>query len=279
MPTSGKVLEDSIRLSRIRKIKLTLYLVQAVMLVVLAIVVVFVVGGAQLQPVLFMPFDSFLAVVVLLLLIICLESFFFRILEIRFARSSSARHLMAKNSMKRALLIAIVTGVLAAVLAVPAIRGALEGTGSSSTDITASNVPPSFWASDPLALMSAKEVVVSSTRTVQIYLLDDEVFDMYWGTENAMNALYSFRLNKDNYIVEDQLVIDVPDQGYVKYHVVLNDMDNPTTSATVEVVREMSGTFTGIVSLLLISFVAANVAWFAYLIPIERKYSAGSIYK
>jgi hypothetical protein len=33
------------------------------------------------------------------------------------------------------------------------------------------------------------------------------------------------------------------------------------------------------VSLLLLAIVVANAAWIAYLIPIERKYSVGSIYK
>lgn len=279
MPASGKVLEDSIRLSRIRKIKLALYMVQAVMLVVLAIVMVFVVGGAALKPVLYIPLDSFLAVVVLLFLIICLESFFFRLLEIRFARSSSARHLMAKNSMKRAIMIVIITGIFAAILAVPAIRGAIESAGSSSSNVTAASTPPAFWSSDPFALVSSVQVEVTASLTVQVYLLDDEIFDQYYGTENAMSAMYSFRLNRENYVVNDKLTIDVPNQGYIKYHVVVNDMDNPGASATVEVVKEMSSTFTGIISLLLIAFVVANIAWFAYLIPIERKYSAGSIYK
>ena len=43
--------------------------------------------------------------------------------------------------------------------------------------------------------------------------------------------------------------------------------------------KEMSGTFTGVVSTLLIAFVVTNIAWIAYLMPIERKYSVGSIYK
>lgn len=279
MPLSGKVLEDAIRLSRIRRIKLALYVVQALMLIVLAILFVFVFGEATLKPTLYMPLDSFLAILVLLLLIICLESFFFRILEIRFARSSSARHLMAMNSMKRAVAVVIVSGSLAAMLIVPVIRGAITGVGGTSTAITASGPPLSFWSSDPFALTSVTRLEVESQEVVQVYLLEDEVFKQYYGTENAMNSLYSFRLNKDQYIVDDWIEIEVPNKGYVKYDLVLNDMGNPGASATVKVVKEMSPIFTGIVSLLLIAFVVANIAWFAYLVPIEKKYSAGSIYK
>jgi len=91
--------------------------------------------------------------------------------------------------------------------------------------------------------------------------------------------MYSYRLNRDNYVVNKQLKIDVPEAGFIKYYLVLNDMDNPGTSATATSDMEASGTFTGIVSLLLIALVVANIAWVAYLIPIERKYSIGSIYK
>jgi len=79
VPASRKVLEDSIRLSRIRKIKLTLYAVQALMLIALAFLLIFVLGGAKLKPTLYLPLTSFIAVVVLLMLILCLESFFFRL--------------------------------------------------------------------------------------------------------------------------------------------------------------------------------------------------------
>lgn len=281
MPASGKVLEDSIRLSRIRKIKLTLYIVQAVMLVVLGMVLIFFAGGAMLKPYLYIPLDSFLAVVVLLMLIISLESFFFRILEIKFARSSSARHLMAMRSMKRALIVIILAGILAAVTSVPPILGALENATDKTVDVSPAD-PPSFYSSDTFALITSTRVDVTAPRLVEIYLMDDEVFNRYWGIPEAefLEAMYSYRLNTDNFVVLPGVVLSVavPQQEFMRYHLVLNDFDNGT-SAQATIVKETSSTFTGIVSLLLIALVVTNVAWFAYLIPIEKKYSSGSIYK
>lgn len=281
MPASGKVLEDSIRLSRIRKIKLTLYVVQAVMLVILGMFLIVVVGKAMLKPYLYIPIDSFLAVVVLLLLIICLESFFFRILEIKFARSSSARHLMAMRSMKRAMILAIVTGILAATASIPPILGALENAVEKTVDVSPAD-PPMFYSSDTFALFSSTRVDVTAPRQVEVYLMDEDIFNQYFGLpeEVFLQAMYSYRLNTDDFVVTpgSVLSLNVPDQGFMRYHLVLNDYDNGT-SAQATVIKEASSTFTGIVSLLLIAFVVANVAWFAYLIPIERKYSSGSIYK
>jgi len=282
MPASGKVLEDSIRLSRIRKIKHSLYLVQATMLVVLGIALIVVFGGAMVKPYVYVPLDSFLAVVVLLLLIISLESFFFRILEIKFARSSSARHLMAKNSMKRSIMMAIVAGALSAILIVPPIIGSIEDSGEKTIDVSP-NAPPAFYSSDTFDLVKSVSVEISSSRQVEIYLMDDEVFNQYYSdgpTPEFLVAMFSYRLNTNNYTVEAgaPLVINVPDQGFMRYHLVLNDYGlGISARATIE--KDVSGTLTGITALLLISLVVANVAWFAYLIPIERKYSSGSIYK
>jgi hypothetical protein len=282
MPASGRVLEDSIRLSKIRKTKLTLYIVQAVMLVALGFILVFVVGGATLTPHLYLPFDSFLAVVVLLLLIICLESFFFRILEIRFARSTSARHLMAKNSIKRSLIIAIVAGIAVVILGMPSILSGIENTGTKTLSLSTQANPPSFFSSDPFSLTKTTEVKVQSTRVVQVYLLDEQIFSQYYYSEDSMTLMYSYRINREpgSYIVNQELTITIPNEaGYKKYYLVLNDMDNPGTSATATIGRDLSGTFTGIMTLLLIALVVTNIAWVAYLVPIERKYSSGSIYK
>ncbi len=279
MPASGKVLEDSIRLSRIRRIKLSLYIVQAVMLIALAILLIAIIGGAHLKPTLYLPLNSFIAVVVLLTLILCLESFFFRILEIRFARSSSARHLMAKNSIKRAMMIVGVTGVFALIIVVPTIRGAIEGTGTTTVDVPRGfDNSPTFYSSDPFAMVSVKSLTVSTPRTVQVYLLEDSTFKQYFGD---MSAYFSYRINTDDYVVESSapITITVPQIGFVKYHLVLNDIENTGVSATMTINKEMAPTFTGLVSLLLIAFVATNVAWILYLTPIERRYALGSIYR
>lgn len=279
MPASRKVLEDSIRLSRIRKIKLTLYAVQAGMLIALAVLLIFVLGGAKLKPTLYLPLGSFIAVVVLLTLILCLESFFFRILEVRFARSSSARHLMAKNSIKRALLIAIVTAVLAIVLTVPSIRGAFEDNGESTIIVSPNTTAPSFYSSDPFGLINVVSIQLSATKKVQVYLLDDQTYRKY----SNMTDYYFYRLNTKNFTLTPDIpqTITIPEAGFVKYRLVLDDQvtGNLGTSATMKIDKEMSGTFTGVVSTLLIAFVVTNIAWIAYLMPIERKYSVGSIYK
>jgi hypothetical protein len=276
MPFSSKVLEDSIRLSKIRRIKWALYVVQAIMLIVLAFVIVFIFGEAQLTPVLYLPLDSFAAVMVLLLLVMCVESFFFRIMEVRFARSSSAKHLMAKNSIRFAVLIIIVAGFVTVMLMTPPILSAIQDS-TSGTSILSADEPVVFWSRDPLALQRMVEVQASPVNnTVEMYLVEGELYDAYNG---SLSQMYLLRLNRDNYVVSDTITIPVPETPHQKYVLVLNDLANPGSVATVKVIRDTSETFTGIISLLTLAIVVANIAWIAYLMPIERKYSRGSIYK
>ena len=276
MPVTGKVLEDSIRLSRIRRIKIMLYVVQVVLLVAMAVLFAFVLGGATLKPTLYIPLDTFSTLMVLLLLIICVESFFFRILEIRFARSSSARHLMAKNSIKRALAIAIVTGVLAIIIAVPSVLGAIERSTNREVSLTTLDDEVSFYSSDAFSWTSIEDVAVTSPKPVHAYLVEDSVFQ---ANEGDMEALFNLKLNKDNYAIDGAVTIQVPLVANTKFHLVLNDAMNPGVGATAVLERTLSNTISGMIGLLLIAFVAANLAWVVYLMPIERKYSVSSIYK
>ena len=277
MPTSSRVLEDSLRLARIRRIKMVLYTIQAIMMVALAFFFIIIMGGAQINPVLYVPVDSFAAVMVLLLLVISLESFFFRMIELRFARSSSARHLMAKNSIKQSLIIAVIAAVVAAMLMVPAVLSAIEDA-SEKTVALVNGTDVSFWSRDPLALEHASEVRVTADNTVEVYLVSAQV---YADHRSSLSDLYLLRQNRDNYLVptNEELVIPVPVTDHTQFYLILNDIRSPGTVATAVIVMDISEMFTGIVALLTLAIMVANLAWVAYLIPIERKYSVGSIYK
>ena len=275
MPLSKKVLEDSVRLGSIRRIKMTLYIVQVVMLVALAFFLVFVIGDATVTPNLYLPLDQFIAVMALLLLVVCVESFFFRMMEIRFARSSSARHLMAKNSITRSILLALISAVVTIILMVQPILAVVEDA-SQKTITTSSTEDFTFWSRDPLALQRVSELRATSPQTVEVYLVEDSVYKQYDG---EIGDMFFMRLNRDDYELVDTLTIRVPILDHATLHVVINDISSPGASVTVDIVKDTSETITGIVSVLSLAFVVTNIAWVAYLVPIERKYSQGSIYK
>ncbi len=275
MPFTKKVLEDSIRLGRIRAIKRTIYIVQVALLIALAVLFVFVLGDAAFKPRLYLPIDQFIAVLALVMLIICVQSFFFRLLEIKFARSSSARHLMAKNSIMHSFLIAIVAGIVTVVLMVPPVLAVVEDAAQKTVTISSTD-DFTFWTTDPLALMRVSELRATSSEVVQLYLVEDSDYQQYDG---VVSEMYFMRINRINFEVDGPLSIEVPVMGYSMLHLVVNDRDSPGASVTVDVINDTSTTITGMVAVLSMAFVVANVAWIAYLTPIEKKYAQGSIYK
>lgn len=275
MPYSKKVLEDSVRLGRIRSIKKMLYVVEVALLIAFAFLFVFVLGDAALKPRLYLPIDQFVAVLVLVMLIICVESFFFRILEIKFARSSSARHLMAKNSIMRSVLLAIIAAIITVILIVPPVLAVAEDAASRTVAIS-SGEDFSFWTKDPLALSNVCELQASSSETVNLYLVSESDYLEFAGDVSEM---YFKRINRVNYEIDDPLTIIVPDRDYERLYLVVDDRASPGASVTLDILSETSGTLTGTVAILSMAFVVANVAWIAYLTPIERKYAQGSIYK
>ncbi|MEW5748155.1 MAG: hypothetical protein AB1793_05125 [Candidatus Thermoplasmatota archaeon] len=275
MPLSKKVLEDSVRLGRLRRIKMTLYVVQVVMLVALGFVLVFVIGDATMTPSLYLPLDQFAAVMALLLLVVCVESFFFRIMEIRFARSSSAKHLMAKNSMNSSMLLAAVGAVVTIILMVQPVLAVTEDAAQRTGSATAAE-PYSFWSRDPLALQRVSELRASATEAVEVYLVDDATYQDHI---DSIADMYFLRLNREDYQLAGSLSMDVPAMEHTLLHVVVNDLSSPGAVVTLTLVKDTSEMFTGIVAVIALAFFVANVAWIAYLVPIERKYSQGSIYK
>src|SRR3989339_399647 len=246
MPLSKKVLEDSARWGSIRRIKMTLYIVQVVMLVALAFFLVFVIGDATVTPDLYLPLDQFVAVMVLLLLVVCVESFFFRMMEIRFARSSSARHLMAKNSITRSILLALISAVVTIILMVQPILAVVEDA-SQRTITTSSSEDFTFWSRDPLALQRVSELRASSPQTVEVYIVEDSVYQQYDG---EIGDMFFMRLNRNDYELIDTLVIPVPILDHALLHVVVNDIASPGASVTIDIVKDTSETVTGIVSVL-----------------------------
>jgi len=157
----------------------------------------------------------------------------------------------------------------------PPILSAIQDATSRTSVLTAGD-PVEFWSRDPLALQRMVEVQATAAHIVEIYLVEGAIYDTY---KDDISQLYIMRLNRIDDRVDGSVTIEIPKADHQRYVLVLNDQDNPGSAATVTIVRAASDTFTGVVSLLALAMVVANIAWIVYLMPIERKYSHGSIYK
>jgi hypothetical protein len=176
---------------------------------------------------------------------------------------------------------AVVAGVAAVVLAVPSIIGSVEDSRSESMYVNPGGYPPYFYSSDVFAFMETVGIFITTPEQIRVYVIVDDIFREYYNGPESVGTLYSYRLNVDDYLAADnELSINVPrTEKLTRFYIVIDDFEGHGAGVGITLNKEASKTFTGTASLMLIAFVVTNVAWIAYMIPIERKYSAGSIYK
>lgn len=117
-------MEGSYRLIRIRKIKRGFYIMQLVLALALGIVISFMVG-MSFNP-FFFPTDFFSFIFLIFICAITAEGVYFKGLEIRYTKSKSRRYLIARNSIRKSLVIIALAVALFVLLLLPFTAEALE---------------------------------------------------------------------------------------------------------------------------------------------------------
>lgn len=255
-------LEGTRQLFRIRRIK------RAVMLLLLVLLVLLVgyamaLEGAGLKP-FYAPLDAALPILLVVLLIATLSNFVFRALEMRYAKRDSQRFLIARNSIRRATMILLVTAIVGGILILPltgqAANSQLREVRPGELEPGA-NVTYEFASRDPLALTAftaGRVEVRSQFAVVRVVAGQDASSGDVWP-----RIPYEFA---------------VDDTAYVPYTVTIQ---NPTTQRiqySMELARVLTPALTFAVPILLLAFAVANGVWMAYLRPLRVRYEASSIY-
>lgn len=274
-------LERSIRLLRIRRMKLLLYVIHTAVMLILAIYMM-VADGASIKP-FYLPVDSFIYVVLLMLLLMCVESFFFTRLDIRFTKSFSTNYLLVRNSIRRAIVIAVITGIVAALIWTPAVKNAAENVlaTSGTNRIDESGMEVYFATRDHLGLTNVYRITVSvDSGEVDVYLLLKEDYDSENSEESLQKSLNYYR--DKTALPGEPLTVDLTEfgeleRGYIECALVFIGEVNTTVHYTFSSL--MSGTFRTYAPLICLLFVVSNVAWAVYLLPLKKKYAVASIYK
>jgi len=279
---SGKEeLAGGFRLANIRKTKRYLYLVELLILIVAVIVVIYGMGMVTLAP-FYLPLNSFLYFVLLMTLIIVVEGFVFKALEMRLISSSSTKYYITKVSIRRGIVAIAISVVVVALLWTPfisdALQDALTTSGSiSNTHSTTANAQVSFFDRDALGLSMVNEISVRSIGgSARVYVVSEQTYDRL---ESNVSQMIPYRINIDDYVVSPQLNIPLDNLPHGKYYLVLDTVRSEATSINFEIKSTISPTFLDYVPLFAIFFVVAYGAWIAYLIPLNRKYSSKAIYK
>ncbi len=278
---SGKEeLSGGYRLASVRKTKRNLYIVELVILIAAVILVIILEGRASLVP-FYLPINSFIYFVLLMGLIIVVEGFFFRALEIRFIKSASTKFYICKMGVRSSIVAIIICLAVILILWLPFIHTAIEdGTATNGTLINTGSTTAtqyySFTDRDPLGLTSVSEIQVSSNGgEARVYLVNEQYFNEF---KDNMAALASYRINTNDYIANPSLTIEVGNLPYGVYYLVFDTEFSDATSISFTIHSSISSAFLSYVPLFAMLYAVAYAGWMIYLTPLKRSYSKAAIY-
>jgi len=274
---SGRVaLEGGWRLERIRRMKLYLYVVQIVSVIAIAIVLLVIGKGFSLKP-FYLPINSFIYFVLLMGVVIGAESFAFRVLEIRFAQSTSSKYYMAKKFTRRSLVIILITIIVIAILWVPFISETIEDTLSTSDSIASVK---EFNNKDPLGLTAVDGITITSSgKTANVYVVSDASYNLY---KNNITLLSAHRVNTDDYSVSAShptITFDFPDVAYGTFYMVVEDLGGAPAPLSYTLHKNVSHTFMDYVPLFALFFIIVYAVAIVYLEILMKKHAGGAIYR
>jgi len=276
MSAQREMLEGEAYWGRIRNIKRRLYILEAVLIAVLGGVLVFISNEFKTNP-FYIPFDDLLWFILIMILVIEIEGFVFRIMQIRIAKSDSTKHLMTINSIRKAIVIVIVAVLVAAIFAIPSITEGIEGSLTVRGEVRPQSAQV-FLPGDPLGLSRVVTVAVHSEVQAKVYIVSKFNFDLYM---NDWTSLEGSALNNITTVNLD-LRIPMPNITYANLYLLVDPTSSTLGNLTVvtfSLEMQLSSTLTSFVPLIAVIFLVANSAWIAYLFPLGRKYAGGSIYK
>ncbi len=274
MVRARTALEGSYLLSRIFKIRRWLYVVQIAVLLGLATLLL-ALGGASLDP-FYIPIPSFLYIVLIMLFLIALEGFFFRIIEIRYNPSESRKFLMASNSIRTAIIIIIITAIIGVVLFLPPFQDFAVKHLSYQETLTVARSDMMFTSQDRFALSDLESVEISINQGgADVYILTPDNYRLFHDN-NDRSALHN-SLNPDPAVPIDY---DLKVSGFAEYYIVYDSVTEIDEDIQVkcDFTVGMSDTFTFVVPVLCLLFTISHAIWVIYLIPIKKKYAESSIY-
>jgi len=278
---SGKeALAGGYRLANIRRVKRNLFIIQIIILILIPIIVVLVEGRASLVP-FYLPINSFIYFILLMTLIMVVEGFVFKILEMRLLQSPSAIYYIAKKEIRRGLIVIAVSAVVIFLLWTPFMAQAIENSFNqketlNNTNSTTASVFIVFYDRDPLGLGAVDKITVTSINgPARVYLISEKNYINY---STDLSQLIPYRINSQDYIVDDQLTIPLNPLPYGKYYLILDTMRSDASAVNVVIHKAISSTFLSYVPFFALLFIGTYGAWMAYIWPMKRKYAVGAIY-
>ncbi len=267
MKRTSDVLERTFYLARIKSLEIRAYMIQIAAMMGIGFFFSLV-QGATFKP-FYLPIEYFTYVVLIMLVGIVLESFFFTILEIRNQDSDSARYFTAKKASKNTIKIIIISIIIIGVFTNPAAEGAWENLLEEEHTVQMVNSTALFTFSslDRLGIMENSleiRAVSYSGNNYTVYVFDKGVY--HPGINYRANARFFTTANPG-----ERVSVYPPDSTrYNEYTVLITG--NGTGEFSYKVQKEIIPNYTLYSALFLTAITISEAWWFVYLQKLIKKY-------
>ncbi|MDG6221156.1 MAG: hypothetical protein QCI38_06875 [Candidatus Thermoplasmatota archaeon] len=283
MSREMSMLEGSYRLTTITKAKRLVYVIQVITLVVMSFIFLLM-GGLSLKP-FYMPIDALSYFVVVMLLVLKIEAFLFRLLEVKFTKSNSRKFLMVKNTIKKSIVTMVVFVIVAVILLLPFTGQAIEDSLGHGGEITPAN-QLDVRTRDPLGLTSLTRITVMAPNRqpvydCSVYLLNETLYESYRATYDKTSESAQMILNsglRRSFEGRDEVTFTTFPSTNDIYHVVMVSGNLGPESLQVVVIASGAPTFFTLVPILLLAIAGVSAGVIAYMTPMKKVFSEGSIY-
>lgn len=280
-------LEGAYQIERVKRLAKLAYIPQTIAIVVIFSLFVYL-TGAKFKP-FYLPIFFPLVIVYLWLLVLAIESFAFRLLEIRYRKSESAKFIMAQHSMKKAYTIIIISIIILGITATPFIPAQIEKhtTSSHKVDIYTSEDETIYFVSRGrfnyiftdqinVRVLDTRNLSHLDTVEVTVKILSIEDYEA-----NRTDLYLNRGVNKPKKAeYQEPFEYNMPDPRvkFEEYYVVMNTTHNATVEY--EIITDLPLNRTYPYSLLSLGFIVAYSVWVYIMYPIKKRYSGeGSIYE
>ncbi len=271
-------LEGTYQIIRVKKLERMAYIPQSI-----AIVAIFFLflnfTGAQLKP-FYLPIFFPLLITMVWLLVLAIETFAFRLMEIKYRKSESAKFLMAHRSIKKAYVIIVISIIIFVLAATPFIHHQIEDQVSSTNELT-------FEGEETIYFTSKGRFDFLYVDSISVELLDSfgpdvaEVDIMLLSIEDHEANRTVMALNREighpkEATFQSDFEFEMPRLKFDEYYIVLNSDQEVTIRYNIDVM--LPGTRVYPFATIAIGFIAAYAYWIFILYNIKRRKSETNIY-
>ncbi len=213
---------------------------------------------------------SILYFVILMALVIGVESLFFRMLEMKYTRSVSAKYYMLKTSMRQSAMVIVVSAAVMVLLLTPYMANGIANSTSESGTTTAS---ASFVNRDPLGLTTVDKIHIVSGQQAEVLIVDEENYLLYVGDMTALQQHAAVMVTDSSPGVD----VTFPQTPFGKYYIVVNSDQPVEVSYTVH--KTLSPTFVAFVTLFAALFIGFYAIWLVTALRMRKSFAKGAIYR